>query len=90
VTPFIDTLPITVRNSGYPFRDLSPLISHRLGLGSNTCIQDAHNLAWKIAYVEKGTKERENLNLKIRELTCDLQASLAKNSWQVTTPNGNP
>ncbi|KAI0198169.1 FAD binding domain-containing protein [Astrocystis sublimbata] len=24
------------------------------GLGSNTCIQDAYNLAWKIAYVRKG------------------------------------
>lgn len=24
------------------------------GLGSNTCIQDAANLAWKIALVEKG------------------------------------
>jgi hypothetical protein len=24
------------------------------GLGSNTCIQDAYNLAWKIAYVMKG------------------------------------
>ena len=24
------------------------------GLGSNTCIQDAHNLAWKINFVEKG------------------------------------
>ncbi|KAI0539685.1 FAD binding domain-containing protein [Xylaria digitata] len=24
------------------------------GLGSNTCIQDAYNLAWKIAYVKKG------------------------------------
>jgi len=24
------------------------------GLGSNTCIQDAYNLAWKIAYVERG------------------------------------
>lgn len=24
------------------------------GLGSNTCIQDAYNLAWKIAYVEQG------------------------------------
>ena len=24
------------------------------GLGSNTCIQDAFNLAWKIAYVDKG------------------------------------
>jgi 2-polyprenyl-6-methoxyphenol hydroxylase-like FAD-dependent oxidoreductase len=25
------------------------------GLGSNTCIQDAYNLAWKVAYVIKGT-----------------------------------
>lgn len=25
-----------------------------LGLGSNTCIQDAYNLAWKVAYVSKG------------------------------------
>ncbi|TGJ86358.1 hypothetical protein E0Z10_g2428 [Xylaria hypoxylon] len=24
------------------------------GLGSNTCIQDAYNLAWKIGYVQKG------------------------------------
>ncbi|KAK6432590.1 hypothetical protein LTR95_011240 [Oleoguttula sp. CCFEE 5521] len=24
------------------------------GLGSNTCIQDAHNLAWKVAYVNRG------------------------------------
>lgn len=24
------------------------------GLGSNTCIQDAYNLAWKLAYVESG------------------------------------
>lgn len=24
------------------------------GLGSNTCIQDAHNLAWKLSYVLKG------------------------------------
>lgn len=24
------------------------------GLGSNTCIQDAYNLAWKVAYVDKG------------------------------------
>lgn len=24
------------------------------GLGSNTCVQDAYNLAWKIAYVEDG------------------------------------
>ena len=24
------------------------------GLGSNTCVQDAYNLAWKVAYVEQG------------------------------------
>jgi 2-polyprenyl-6-methoxyphenol hydroxylase-like FAD-dependent oxidoreductase len=24
------------------------------GLGSNTCIQDAFNLGWKVAYVLKG------------------------------------
>ncbi|KAK5989609.1 2,4-dichlorophenol 6-monooxygenase [Cladobotryum mycophilum] len=24
------------------------------GLGSNTCIQDAYNLAWKVAYVQRG------------------------------------
>ncbi|KAK6440389.1 hypothetical protein LTR95_003396 [Oleoguttula sp. CCFEE 5521] len=24
------------------------------GLGANTCIQDAYNLAWKVAYVERG------------------------------------
>ena len=24
------------------------------GLGSNTCVQDAYNLAWKIAFVEQG------------------------------------
>ena len=24
------------------------------GLGSNTCVQDAYNLAWKISYVERG------------------------------------
>ncbi|KAJ0108781.1 hypothetical protein J7T55_011272 [Diaporthe amygdali] len=28
------------------------------GLGSNTCIQDAYNLGWKIAYVEKGLAGR--------------------------------
>jgi hypothetical protein len=32
------------------------------GLGSNTCIQDAFNLAWKIAYVEKGIAERSILD----------------------------
>ncbi|KAF2858609.1 hypothetical protein K470DRAFT_220909 [Piedraia hortae CBS 480.64] len=30
------------------------------GLGSNTCIQDGYNLAWKVAYVEKGLAH-ENL-----------------------------
>ena len=30
------------------------------GLGSNTCIQDAHNLAWKVAYVHKGINELES------------------------------
>ncbi|KIW19382.1 hypothetical protein PV08_03677 [Exophiala spinifera] len=28
------------------------------GLGSNTCIQDAHNLAWKVAMVHKGLAGR--------------------------------
>ncbi|KAK4897780.1 hypothetical protein LTR27_004552 [Elasticomyces elasticus] len=32
------------------------------GLGSNTCIQDAHNLAWKVAYVEKGWAGSELLD----------------------------
>lgn len=32
------------------------------GLGSNTCIQDAYNLAWKIAYVEKGLANPAILN----------------------------
>ncbi|KAH8887264.1 hypothetical protein GQ53DRAFT_874391 [Thozetella sp. PMI_491] len=32
------------------------------GLGSNTCIQDAHNLAWKINYVDKGLAGRELLD----------------------------
>lgn len=27
------------------------------GLGSNTCVQDAYNLAWKVAYVEQGLAE---------------------------------
>jgi 2-polyprenyl-6-methoxyphenol hydroxylase-like FAD-dependent oxidoreductase len=31
------------------------------GLGSNTCIQDAFNLAWKIAYVEQGKAGSELL-----------------------------
>ncbi|KAK2733989.1 hypothetical protein FQN55_003049 [Onygenales sp. PD_40] len=32
------------------------------GLGSNTCIQDAFNLAWKIAYVHKGLASRSLLD----------------------------
>ncbi|PQE10667.1 24-dichlorophenol 6-monooxygenase protein [Rutstroemia sp. NJR-2017a BBW] len=32
------------------------------GLGSNTCIQDAYNLAWKIAYVLKGQASRSLLD----------------------------
>lgn len=32
------------------------------GLGSNTCIQDAYNLAWKIAYVMKGKASPVLLN----------------------------
>jgi hypothetical protein len=32
------------------------------GLGSNTCIQDAYNLAWKVAYVSKGLAGHDLLN----------------------------
>lgn len=32
------------------------------GLGSNTCIQEAYNLAWKVAYVEKGWAGRPLLD----------------------------
>jgi hypothetical protein len=32
------------------------------GLGSNTCIQDSFNLAWKIAYVESGRANRSLLS----------------------------
>ncbi|KAF4433112.1 phenol 2-monooxygenase [Fusarium acutatum] len=32
------------------------------GLGSNTCIQDAYNLAWKIAFVSKGLAGRSLLD----------------------------
>ncbi|GIK05218.1 hypothetical protein Aspvir_009322 [Aspergillus viridinutans] len=31
------------------------------GLGSNTCVQDAYNLAWKIAYVEKGIRAHSDI-----------------------------
>ena len=57
--------PWTVRESvaeAYSQDDLSAFLlgdaAHRrppaFGLGSNTCIQDAYNLAWKIAYTSKG------------------------------------
>lgn len=32
------------------------------GLGSNTCIQDAFNLAWKVSYVMSGKAGRELLD----------------------------
>lgn len=32
------------------------------GLGSNTCMQDAHNLAWKLAYAIKGYANEELLD----------------------------
>lgn len=32
------------------------------GLGSNTCIQDSFNLAWKLAYVESGAANRDLLD----------------------------
>jgi 2-polyprenyl-6-methoxyphenol hydroxylase-like FAD-dependent oxidoreductase len=32
------------------------------GLGSNTCIQDAFNLAWKVAYVQSGKAGKELLD----------------------------
>ncbi|KAK7890541.1 hypothetical protein LTR67_007749 [Exophiala xenobiotica] len=32
------------------------------GLGSNTCIQDAHNLAWKVAMIHKGLAGKELLD----------------------------
>jgi 2-polyprenyl-6-methoxyphenol hydroxylase-like FAD-dependent oxidoreductase len=33
------------------------------GLGSNTCIQDAANLAWKVALVEKGNRKDFGLHV---------------------------
>ncbi|KAK3053431.1 hypothetical protein LTR09_005600 [Extremus antarcticus] len=32
------------------------------GLGSNTCVQDAYNLAWKVAYVERGLADAKLLD----------------------------
>ncbi|KAF4208747.1 hypothetical protein CNMCM8980_005631 [Aspergillus fumigatiaffinis] len=37
------------------------------GLGSNTCIQDAYNLAWKVAYVSKGLAGRQLLHSYSKE-----------------------
>ncbi|SPO04338.1 related to phenol 2-monooxygenase [Cephalotrichum gorgonifer] len=62
------------------------------GLGSNTCIQDAHNLAWKINYVEKGFAGRDLLDSYSMErqpvgLNVVIQANASlrnhKNIWEV-------
>lgn len=37
------------------------------GLGSNTCVQDAYNLAWKIAYVLRGKAAPSLLDSYSRE-----------------------
>jgi len=50
------------------------------GLGSNTCIQDAHNLSWKLAYVLKGTHQLYSCN-------ADFQASPIHRSWRLTPTN---
>lgn len=55
------------------------------GLGSNTCIQDAYNLAWKVAYVSKGlagpslldsyNDERQPVGAKlVRESNAEMDA----------------
>jgi 2-polyprenyl-6-methoxyphenol hydroxylase-like FAD-dependent oxidoreductase len=36
------------------------------GLGSNTSIQDAHNLAWKVAYVDKGRIQASDRDTPIK------------------------
>ncbi|OJI91461.1 hypothetical protein ASPTUDRAFT_140427 [Aspergillus tubingensis CBS 134.48] len=61
------------------------------GLGSNTCVQDAYNLAWKVAYVSKGlagrqllhsySKERQPVGaMLVREANNGLHAQ--KDVWQ--------
>lgn len=61
------------------------------GLGSNTCIQDAYNLAWKIAYVAKGlagpalldsyNSERQPVASQlVRESNIEMHRHLA--TWQ--------
>ena len=45
------------------------------GLGSNTCIQDAHNLAWKVAHVHKGKagkKLLDSFNLERQPVGLDV------------------
>ncbi|RSL57019.1 hypothetical protein CEP53_006600 [Fusarium sp. AF-6] len=62
------------------------------GLGSNTCIQDAYNLAWKVAYVSKGlagpslldsySKERQPVGSNlVRESNNQIQKNT--NIWDV-------
>lgn len=58
------------------------------GLGSNTCVQDAYNLAWKLAYVVKGiasedllqtyTEERQPVAVQIVERANQSRADFAK------------
>ncbi|KAF5011620.1 hypothetical protein FDECE_2283 [Fusarium decemcellulare] len=62
------------------------------GLGSNTCIQDAYNLAWKAAYVTKGlagpslldsySKERQSVGASlVRESNNQIRKNT--NLWEV-------
>lgn len=44
--------PLVSMSTLVPVRTMSNVFKN--GLGSNTCIQDAFNLAWKLAYVLKG------------------------------------
>ncbi|KAI8961161.1 FAD binding domain-containing protein [Daldinia sp. FL1419] len=62
------------------------------GLGSNTCIQDAHNLAWKVNFVDKGLAGKELLETYSIErqpvgldVVTQANASLRnhKNIWEV-------
>lgn len=47
------------------------------GLGSNTCVQDSFNLAWKMAYVLKGIDLKiyviTDLRIRERKSTRDIQ-----------------
>lgn len=53
-TKFDMTILLTTVSGSYCFGDATHRHPPFNGLGSNTCIQDAFNLAWKIAYVESG------------------------------------